>query len=112
LGQAAIELFDTVIRVFANVVSFGRLAAFGLTHAAIGLVVWEGARSLWGPGLSAVGAVALFIVGNVVAFALEALVVGVQALRREYYELFSRVFTGEGRLFHPWHVPTATKEPS
>ena len=52
-------------------------------------------------------AVVVFVVGNAVAFALEALVAGVQALRLEYYELFSRVFTAEGRPFHPWHVPVA-----
>lgn len=109
-GQAVIELFDTVIRVFANVVSFGRLAAFGLTHAAIGFVVWDAARNLWGPGFGAVAAVVVFVVGNVLAFGLEGLVVGVQALRLEYYELFSRIFSGEGRLFAPWHVPTAQEE--
>jgi V/A-type H+-transporting ATPase subunit I len=106
VGQATIELFDTVIRIFANVVSFGRLAAFGLTHAAIGAVVWQGAQSLWGTVVGSVLAVALFLVGNALAFALEGLVVGVQALRLEYYELFSRIFTEEGRLFTPWHVPT------
>ena len=41
-------------------------------------------------------------------FALEALVAGVQALRLEYYELFSRVFADEGRPFRPWHVPLRT----
>jgi V/A-type H+-transporting ATPase subunit I len=112
LGQATIELFDTVIRIFANIVSFGRLAAFGLTHAAIGFAVWEGTRALWGPGPRALAAVALFLVGNTVAFALEALVAGVQALRLEYYELFSRIFTDEGRTFSPWHVPVATEEGS
>jgi V/A-type H+-transporting ATPase subunit I len=111
-AQAAIELFDSIIRIGANVVSFGRLAAFGLTHAAIGFAVWEGTTSLWGPGLAAVGAITLFVVGNTVAFVLEALVVGVQALRLEYYELFSRVFTGEGRQFRPWHIPLATEESS
>ena len=34
--------------------------------------------------------------------ALEALVAGIQALRLEYYELFSRIFTSEGRPFRPW----------
>jgi V/A-type H+-transporting ATPase subunit I len=86
-------------------VSFARLAAFGLTHAALGLVVWDGTTALWGAGgLLVVAAVALFVVGNAVAFALEGLVAGVQALRLEYYELFSRVFTAEGRPFRPWHV--------
>jgi V/A-type H+-transporting ATPase subunit I len=44
-------------------------------------------------------------VGNLLAFALEVLVVGIQAIRLEYYELFSRILTSEGRVFDPWHVP-------
>ncbi len=104
--QAGVELFDIVVRLGANLVSFARLAAFGLTHAALGFVVWEATTALWGGGvLAAVAAVLVFAVGNAVTFALEGLVAGVQALRLEYYELFSRVFQGEGRPFRPWHVP-------
>ena len=44
------------------------------------------------------------------AFALEGLVVAVQALRLEYYELFSRVFTREGRPFTPWRLPLLSTE--
>ena len=51
--------------------------------------------------------IALFVVGNLAAFALEALVVGVQALRLEYYELFSRIFGEQGRPFHAWYIPRA-----
>ena len=110
LGQAVVEAFDAVTRILANVLSFGRLAAFGMTHAALGLVVWEGARSLWGSPFGSVMAVLVFVLGNALAFALEALVAGVQALRLEYYELFSRVFSGQGRLFEPWHIPIASEE--
>ena len=99
-----VELFDTVLRLFSNLVSFARLAAFGLTHAALGLVIWNATTSLWN-GAWAVLAVIVFVIGNAVAFALEALVAGVQALRLEYYELFSRVFVAEGRPFRPWQVP-------
>jgi V/A-type H+-transporting ATPase subunit I len=109
--QAAIEVFDLVIRLGANVVSFARLAAFGLTHAVLAWVVWEAAAGLWGSGVAtSVGAVAVFIVGNALAFGLEGLVAAVQALRLEYYELFSRVFQLEGRPFRPWHVPIDTVE--
>ncbi|MDO8106969.1 V-type ATPase 116kDa subunit family protein [Isoptericola sp. b441] len=101
--QAGVELVDTVVRLGSNIVSFARLAAFGLTHAALLTLVWEGTQGLWGPGWRAVAAVALLVVGNVVTFGLEALVAGIQALRLEYYELFSRVFTGEGRPFRPWN---------
>jgi V/A-type H+-transporting ATPase subunit I len=108
VAEALVELVDLVVRLGSNVVSFARLAAFGLTHAALGAVVWGATTALWLRGGAAVGAaVVVFLVGNAVAFALEALVAAVQALRLEYYELFSRVFEGEGRPFRPWHLPLA-----
>ena len=108
--QASVELVDVVIRLGSNVVSFARLAAFGLTHAALGQVVWDATSGLWAPSVTAAAAVVVFVGGHIVTFALEALVAGVQALRLEYYELFSRVFAGEGRPFRPWHVPLASTE--
>ncbi|MFJ7176000.1 V-type ATPase 116kDa subunit family protein [Streptomyces massasporeus] len=104
--QTGIQLFDAVVRIGSNVVSFARLAAFGLTHAALGAIVWDGTTALVGRGpVGVVAALLVFVVGNAVAFSLEALVAGVQALRLEFYELFSRLFEGEGRPFKPWHLP-------
>jgi V/A-type H+/Na+-transporting ATPase subunit I len=106
ITQAVVELFDLVVRLGSNVVSFTRLAAFGLTHAALGLLVWEGTRALWHRGgVFVVGSIILFAAGTALAFSLEALVAAIQALRLEYYELFSRVFVGQGAPFRPWHVP-------
>jgi V/A-type H+/Na+-transporting ATPase subunit I len=106
--QATVELFDVLVRVGTNVVSFARLAAFGLTHAVLGWIVWQATTGLWRSGpLWVLAAVVVFVAGNALSFALEALVAGVQALRLEYYELFSRVFRLEGRPFRPWHVPLA-----
>ncbi|MFS8098942.1 ATPase [Lentzea alba] len=102
--QAAVELFDIVIRTGSNLVSFARLAAFGLVHAAIGSVVWLGTTALAsGGGVGIAAAVLVFLLGNALAFSLEALVAAIQALRLEFYELFSRVFEIEGRPFRPWH---------
>lgn len=109
--QAGVELFNLVVRLGSNLVSFARLAAFGLTHAALCAVVWGATTGLWHQGaVGAVAAAALFLVGNALAFALEGLVAAIQALRLEYFELFSRVFDGEGTTFRPWHVPLATTE--
>jgi V/A-type H+-transporting ATPase subunit I len=109
--EAGVSLFDLVLRLGSNLVSFARLAAFGLTHAALGAVIWQATVGLWPQGgLGLVGAVLVFLLGNAVAFALEGLVAGIQALRLEYYELFSRVFDTEGWPFHPWHVPLDTSE--
>jgi V/A-type H+-transporting ATPase subunit I len=109
-AEAGVELFDIVVRLGSNVVSFARLAAFGLTHAALGAVVWAATTALWGS--AAVGAVLVFVLGNALAFTLEGVVAAIQALRLEYYELFSRVFDIEGRPFRPWHVPLSSPEVS
>jgi V/A-type H+-transporting ATPase subunit I len=110
-AQAAVELVDLVVRLGSNLVSFARLAAFGMTHAALGAVVWSATTALWHDGgAGVVGAVVVFAVGNAVTFALEGLVAAIQALRLEYYELFSRVFDTEGVPFRPWHVPLTSQE--
>ncbi|MFL4903781.1 V-type ATPase 116kDa subunit family protein [Streptomyces sp. MMS24-I2-30] len=107
-AETVVRLFDVVVRTGTNTLSFARLAAFGLTHAALADLVWRGTRGLAGHGVAGVaGAVLLFAGGTALSFALEALVAGVQALRLEFYELFSRLFETEGRPFRPWHVPLA-----
>ncbi len=108
--EAIVETFNSVIRLGANSVSFARLAAFGMVHAAIGSLVWTGAQGLFGAGLW-FAAVPVFVVGNAAGFTLELLVAAIQAMRLEYYELFSRIYSGEGRAFKPWHL-TVIKEAS
>lgn len=103
--QATVEVVDSLIRVVANVISFARLAAFGLMHAALAEVVWDATTALWGGAVGSLLAVTVFLVGNALTFSLEALVAAVQAIRLEYYELFSRIFAGEGQRFTPWHIP-------
>jgi V/A-type H+/Na+-transporting ATPase subunit I len=109
--QAAVELLDTVIRTIVNAVSFVRLAAFGLAHAIVGTIVLAATAALAASGgAGLVLAAIVFVVGNVLAFGLEGLVAGLQALRLEYYELFSRVFAGVGRPFAPWRLPISSAE--
>jgi len=107
--QVSMEIFDLVVRLGSNVASFTRLAAFGLAHAALGLLVWEGTKALWHRGGALMAAaIVVFVVGGALAFALEALVAAVQALRLEYYELFSRVFVAQGHPFRPWRLRVET----
>jgi V/A-type H+-transporting ATPase subunit I len=108
LLEVMIGLLDELLRLFSNVFSFARLAAFALMHAAIGQVVLHAAGSLTGTPLGVAAAAFTFAVGWAAAFALEGLVVAVQALRLEYYELFSRLFVGEGRPFTPFRLPLIT----
>jgi len=108
--EVLISVLDTLLRLFSNVFSFARLAAFGLMHAAIGQVVLHAAGSLTGSPLGDLAAVAAFTLGWGAAFALEGLVASVQALRLEYYELFSRLFVREGRPFRPFKLPLISTE--
>jgi V/A-type H+-transporting ATPase subunit I len=111
VAEASVELFDTVLRLGSNLISFARLAAFGLTHAVITTVVWLGTAALWSRGgWLLLAAAVLFLLGNAVSIALGALVAAVQALRLEYYELFSRLFADDGRPFLPWSIPTRRTE--
>ncbi|GAA2006675.1 V-type ATPase 116kDa subunit family protein [Catenulispora subtropica] len=111
VAQTGVELFDTVVRIGSNVVSFSRLAAFGLAHAALGAVIWDATTTAARHGAALLPvAVLVFVLGNALAFTLEALVAGVQALRLEFYELFSRVFDLQGRPFRPWKLPVRSPE--
>ena len=48
-----------------------------------------------------IGYVLIAIIGNVFVMGLEGLLVGIQVLRLEFYEMFSRFFDGDGRPFNP-----------
>jgi V/A-type H+/Na+-transporting ATPase subunit I len=108
--ESIVETFNSVIRLGANSISFARLAAFGMVHASIGALVWTASHALFDAGLW-FAAVPLLVLGNAAGFTLELVVAGIQAMRLEYYELFSRIYSGEGRAFKPWHL-TVTKEAS
>jgi V/A-type H+-transporting ATPase subunit I len=106
--EVGIESIDAVTRLVSNVISFTRLAAFGLMHAALGAIVFSAASALWGGVAGGIAAIAVFALGNVLTFSLELLISGVQALRLEYYELYSRIFAGEGHAFAPWSLPVVS----
>ena len=44
----------------------------------------------------------VIILGNLFVCAMEGLIVGIQVLRLEYYEMFSRFYKGSGRKFEPF----------
>ena len=42
----------------------------------------------------------VIILGNALVIALEGLLTGIQAMRLEFYEMFSRFYEGDGRPFN------------
>lgn len=98
--QNFFELFETVLSYVTNTMSFLRIGAYVLVHAGMMLVVFTLAE-MCGAGIMYIVVVA---VGNAIVMALEALLVAIQVLRLEYYELFSRFYVGQGRAFEPVRI--------
>ena len=98
LVQGFFELFETMLSYFSNTLSYVRIGAFAVSHAAIMEVVLmlSGAQD-GSPNWIGV------IIGNIVVCGLEGLIVGIQVLRLEYYEMFSRFYKGSGREFKPFN---------
>ncbi len=95
--QSFFELFEMCLSYVTNTMSFLRVGAYILVHAGMMLVVFTLAEMVGG----AVGYTLILIIGNVIVMALEALLVAIQVLRLDYYEIFSRFYIGEGRPFTP-----------
>ncbi|WP_411677731.1 V-type ATP synthase subunit I [Caproicibacter sp.] len=94
--QNLFEVFDYMLNYLSNTVSFIRVGAFVLVHAGMMMVVFTLAEMTSGLGFALI-----VIIGNLFVMALEGLLVGIQALRLEFYEMFSRFFDGDGRPFTP-----------
>lgn len=94
LMQNLFEMLEVLLSYVSNTVSFLRVGAFILVHAGMMTVVFTLAEMIGG-----VGYWITIVLGNIIIMALEGLLVGIQALRLEFYEMFSRFFTGEGRPF-------------
>ena len=99
LLESIVETFDDLLRFVANTVSFIRVAAFALSHAALFIAVFSIAKVVaHGPGRG----ISYWLVvafGNVIIILLEGLVVSIQTVRLEYYEFFGKFFRGGGKRF-------------
>ena len=100
--QAFFELFEVCLSYFSNTLSFVRIGAFAVSHAAMMQVVMmlAGAENGGSPNLIVV------IIGNLIVMGMEGLIVGIQVLRLQYYEFFSRFYKGDGREFVPYMKQT------
>lgn len=92
--QSFFELFEVCLSFITNTISYLRVGGFVLSHAGMMLVV-----TLLMEMVSGAGSIAVAIFGNLFVMCLEGMIVGIQVLRLEFYEMFSRYFTGDGVAF-------------
>ena len=101
-----IETLETIIGYVSNTLSFLRVAAFSLNHVALSIAVFTLANMM-----GAFGHVLTVILGNIFVLVLEGGIVMIQVMRLQYYEGFSRYFSGEGHEFAPLKLRRGSASP-
>lgn len=100
LTESLFEGVETVLSTLSNAISFIRVGAFALNHAGLFLaflVMSDVTDNL-------VLKIVILLLGNVLILSLEGLVVFIQGLRLEYYEMFGKYFQGGGVAFKPARI--------
>ena len=95
--ESAFEGVETILGALSNGISFIRVGAFALNHAGLFmafLVMSEMTDSL-------LLKIIILLLGNILILTLEGLVVFIQGLRLQYYEMFSKYFSGDGHAYAP-----------
>lgn len=98
--QSFFELFETLLSYLSNSMSFLRVGAFVLVHAGMMMAVFTLAgltSGLLGGSIY----ILIIVLGNGLVMVMEALLVAIQVLRLEFYEMFSRYYNGDGRPYKP-----------
>lgn len=90
--ESFFELFEICLSFITNTISYLRVGGFVLSHAGMMMAVTL-IMDMAG------GNLLVLILGNIFVMCLEGMIVGIQVLRLEFYEMFSRYFTGDGIVF-------------
>lgn len=93
------EVFEFLLGYATNTLSFVRIGGFVFSHAGMMSVVMLLAETV-----SAGASPIVVIIGNIFVMGMEGMIVGIQVLRLEFYEIFSRFYDGDGEAFEPVKV--------
>jgi V/A-type H+-transporting ATPase subunit I len=97
--QAIFELFETFISLLSNSLSYVRIGAFAVAHGGLSAVIFILAEMAGSP--RSIGYWLVILVGQLFIVGFEGLIVGIQTMRLEYYEFFSKFFSGGGLRYKP-----------
>lgn len=105
LVTSFMDLFEGVISMLSNTLSFVRVGAFAVAHGGLSLAIF----SLAGhePDL---GFWITIILGNIFIIGFEGLIVYIQTMRLHYYEILGKFFHGGGLRFEPLKLNPSQEE--
>jgi V/A-type H+-transporting ATPase subunit I len=107
--ETVMDIVEIALSMFANTISFIRVGAFALSHAGLSIVTYTLA-GMADPSMKSTGAIIIIITGNIFIIGFEGLICGIQSMRLEYYEFFSKFFKGEGIIFSPFTLKVKASE--
>lgn len=96
-----VSILEVYSGYLANTLSFMRVAGLGIAHVSLMTAFFQIANMISPNGGFSIASLLILIVGNVLVIALEGLSAGIQSLRLNYYEFFSKYFNGTGRAYSP-----------
>ncbi|WZL73469.1 V-type ATPase 116kDa subunit family protein [Clostridiaceae bacterium 35-E11] len=95
--ESGFEILETLLNMLSSTVSFIRVGAFALNHVGLFIAFHTMAEI----ANNFAGSIMIYMIGNIIVIGLEGLIVFIQGLRLEYYEMFSKYYKGEGVDFNP-----------
>jgi V/A-type H+-transporting ATPase subunit I len=98
--ESGFDIFETFLNTLSNTISFIRVGAFALNHVGL-FIAFETLAKLIN---NFAGSIIIYLIGNIIIIGLEGLIVFIQSLRLEYYELFSKYYLGDGFEFQPVRI--------
>ncbi len=91
IAENFFEMFEVILSYVTNTVSFLRVGAYAICHAGMMLVVYTLAGDPANP--------VVLVLGNIIVMGIEGLLVCIQVLRLEFYEMFGRFYASGGKQF-------------
>jgi V/A-type H+-transporting ATPase subunit I len=104
LIEWTVELLEIFSGYLSNTLSFMRVAGLGIAHVCLMISFFTLAGMT-----SGIASVLILILGNILVICLEGLTAGIQALRLNYYEFFTKFFHGTGKLYTPISLNSSHK---
>jgi V/A-type H+-transporting ATPase subunit I len=97
-----VEVLEIFSGYLSNTLSFMRVAGLGIAHVSLMVAFFQIAdMAATANGTYTLWSYLILLLGNALVIGLEGLSAGIQSLRLNYYEFFSKYFSGTGKAYAP-----------